>query len=167
MTPTQYRDQVAPLAKTNLAKATEVANKIDDPWFQAQAWSHLSRYAEKPLLFARKAAKAAEQGHDDYQRSAVRAWEIAALGERKLTVQARRSLTEALELAASVMPVSSGAESLLLLFHSVFKVSKDDAVGAAEVLRKSCTSSHWRAQRACKDVEKILNGEWPPREFFW
>src|SRR5688572_5848052 len=134
MTPTRYRDEVVQLAKTNVLKATEVAKKIDDPWFQAQAWSHLARHADKPLPFANKAAKSAAQGRDDYQRSAVRAWEIAALGERKLTVQARRSLTEALELAASVIPESSRAEALVLLFHAAFKVSKQDAAAVAEVL---------------------------------
>src|SRR5688572_8989256 len=127
MTPTQYRDEVVQLVKTNVSKATEIAKKIDDPWFQAQAWSHLARYADKPLPFALKAAKSAAQGRDDYQRSAVRAWEIAALAERQLISNARRSLAEAAELAASVTPVSSRAESLLLLFHAAFKISKQDA----------------------------------------
>jgi len=167
MTPTRYRDEVAQLAKTDESKAIEVAKKINDPWFQAQAWSHLARYADKPLPFARKAAKSAAQGSDDYQRSAVRAWEIAALAERKLSVQARCSLAEALELAASVTPISSRAESLFLLFQAAFKISKEDAEQAAEVLRKACSSSHWRAVRARKDVEKMLNGEMPPRGFYW
>jgi hypothetical protein len=167
MTPTRYRDEVAQLSKTDVSKAAEVAEKIDDPWFQAQAWSHLARHADKPLPFARKAAKSASKGRDDYQRSAVRAWEIAALAERKLTLQARRSLAEALELAASVTPVSSRAESLLLLFQAAFKISKHDAAEAGEVLRIACSSTHWRAARARKDVEKMLSGESQPREFFW
>src|SRR5215204_1198436 len=167
MTPTQYRDEVAQLAKTNVPKATEVAKKINDPWFQAQAWSHLARYADEPLPFARKAAKSAAEGNDDYQRSAVRAWEIAALAERKLFEHARRSLAEALEVAASVTPVSSRAESLVLLFQAAFKISKQDAAGAAEVLRNVCTSTHWRSKRALKDVGMMLSGERPPREFFW
>jgi hypothetical protein len=148
-------------------KATEVANKITDPWFQAQAWSHLARYADKPLPFARKAAKSAANGSDDYQRSAVRAWEIAALAERKLMAHARRSLAEALELAKSVTPASSRAESLVLLVQAAFKISKQDAAEAAEVLREACTSSHWRSKRARKDVDMMLKGERPPREFFW
>ena len=167
MTPTRYRDQVAQLAKTNVSEAAEVAKKIHEPWFQAQAWSHLARYADKPLAFARKAAKAADQGRDDYQRSAVRAWEIAALAERGLAMNARRSLAEALELAASVAPVSSRAESLLLLVQAAFKISKHDAEVAAEVLRKACAGGHWRAVRARKNVQMMLNGELLPREFFW
>lgn len=167
MTPTHYRDQVAQLAKTNSEKAIEVAKKITEPWFQAQAWSHLARYADKPLPFAHKAAKAAAKTKDDYQRSAVRAWEIAALGERKNLLQARKALAEALELASSVEPISSRAEALLLLFAAAFKISKEDATLAAQVLIKSCASTHWRAVRACKYANSILAGEMLPREFFW
>lgn len=167
MTPTRYRDQVAQLAKTNPDKGIEIAKKISDPWFQAQAWSHLARHADKPLPFARKAAKAASQTKDDYQRSAVRAWEIAALAERKLYVQARRSLTEAVELAVSVTPIGSLAESLFLLFQAAFKISIDDAAAVAEVLNRSCDSNHWRAKRALKESVTMLSGEMPPREFFW
>jgi hypothetical protein len=167
MTPTQYRDQVAQLAKTNVLKAEEVAKKIQEPWFQAQAWSHLARYADQPLPFAREAAKSAAQGRDAYQRSAVRAWEIAALAERRLSENARSALAEALHLAASVTPESSRAESLLLLLQAAFKISKQDAEAAAEVLRVSCSSSHWRVERALKNVQMMLNGELLPREFFW
>ncbi len=166
MTPTRYRDEVAQLAKTNAPKAIEIAKKIDDPWFQAQAWSHVARYADKPLPFVRKAAKAAAQCRDDYQRSAVRAWEIAALAERNLSSSARRSLAEALELAASVTPISSRAESLLLLFQAAFKISKRDAEEAAEILQVASSSNHWRAKRARATAGMMLNGEVPPREFF-
>lgn len=167
MTPTRYRDQVAELAKTNVAKATETAEKIGDPWFQAQAWAHLTRYAEKPLPFARKAAKAAAKTKDDYQKSAVRAWEIAALAERKYHEHARKSLAEAVELAKSVEPVSSRAKSLILLLQSAFKISKEEAAKVVEVLQDSCSSTHWRAKRARKNAAEMLSGETRPREFFW
>ena len=167
MTPTKYRDQVAQLAKTDAVKATEIAKKIDDPWFQAQAWSHLTRYASEPLRFSRKAAKSATKGKDDYQRSAVRAWEIAALAERNYRDQARRSLAEALEFAMSVSPISSRAESLMLLFQAAFKISNQDAANVAEVLEGSCSSTHWRAKRSCRNAARMLSGEMQPREFFW
>jgi len=167
MTPTRYRDEVAQLAKTNVPKAIEVAKKINEPWFQAQAWSHLARYADKPLLFARKAAKSAAQGSDDYQRSAVRAWEIAALAERQILDHARRSLAEALELAESITSESSRVESLVLLVQAAFKISRGDAEKAGAVLRKASPSSHWRAERARKNVEMMMSGKLPPREFFW
>ncbi len=167
MTPTRYRDQVAQAAKTDAAKAAEIAEKIRDPWFQAQAWAHLTRWAEKPLIYSKKAAKAAGNTKDEYQRSAVRAWEIAALAERKYYVQARRSLREAVETAASATPISSRAESFLLLFQAAFKISKEDAVSVAEAMNSSCEPIHWRVNRARKYAASMLNGEMPPREFFW
>lgn len=167
MTPTRYRDQVAQLAKTDTDKAVEIAKKINDPWFEAQAWSHIARYAEKPLPFARKAAKAASKTKDDYQRSAVRAWEIVALAERQLYLQARKSLTEAVELAVSATPIGSRAESLILLFQAAFKVSNEDAVKVGEALSAFCDSTHWRSKRALNYAASMLNGEKRPREFFW
>ena len=167
MTPTIYRDQVSQLAKTDQARGVEFAKKIGDPWFQAQAWSQLARWGDDPLRFSSHAAKSAAKTNDDYQRSAVRAWEVAALAERDYREQARRSLTEAVGLAASATPLASRAEALLLLFQAAFKISNDDAVRAAGVLNASCPPSHWRAKRALKSAASMLSGEMPPREFFW
>lgn len=167
MTPTRRRDEVAQLAKTSETNAAAIAEKIREPWFRAQAWAHIARYADNPLPFARKAAKSATQGADDYQRSAVRAWEIAALAERNLHLQARKSLAEAVGLASTIVQVSSRAESLFLLFQAAFKISKEDAAAVDEVLDSICSSTHWRAKRARKNAAEILSGGTRPREFFW
>lgn len=167
MTPTMYRDQVAKIAKTNIEKAAEIADKISDQWFAAQAWSHIARYADKPLHFARKAAKAALATKDDYCRSAVRAWEIAALAEREYFSEARQALTESVKIAESIEQAGSKAESFLLLFQAAFKISKNDAEIVAELVERSFPSTHWREKRARKDIAKMLNGEMPPREFYW
>jgi hypothetical protein len=167
MTPTQYRDQAAALAKTDIAKAAKVAEGIKDPWFQAQAWSHLARYADRPLQFSRKAAKSASLCKDNFQGSTVRAWEIVALAERNYSVQARRSRAQAVELAQVVEPVSSRSEAFLLLFQAAYKISVQDASVVAEILRRVCASEHWRAKRAGRDVEKMLTGLMRTREFYW
>ena len=167
MTPTRYRDEVAMVAKIDEAKAASIATKITDPWFQAQAWSHVARYATKPIPYARKAARSAGHGKDDYQRSAVRAWEIVALAERDLRLQARASLTDAVNVASTVVQDSSRAESLFLLFQAAFKISTNDAENVAEVLQTTCSSGHWRAVRARKNAEEMLRGDILPREFFW
>lgn len=167
MTPTIYRDQAAKLAKTNTEKAAEIALKTSDPWFEAQAWAHIARYADKPLLFSRRASKAAAKAKDDYQRSAVRAWEIAALAERKYFLQARKALKESAELAQTIKEIGSKAEALLLLFQAACKISREDAETVAEILDGSSSSTHWRIRRARKSVDAMLSGETPPREFFW
>jgi hypothetical protein len=89
------------------------------------------------------------------------------LAEREYTTQARQALTEAVVLAAKAEPVGSRAEALLLLFHSAFKISKEDASKVAGVLESSCSSTHWRVKRANKEIAKMLMGEIRPREFFW
>jgi hypothetical protein len=167
MTPTSDRDQVARIAKTDTAKAVVIAEKITDPWFQAQAWSHIARYAAKPLQFSRRAAKSAAKGKDAYQQMAVRAWEIAALAERDCGMQARLALTEAVELAQTIEPLSSRAEALLLLFQAAFKISIADAGSVGEIILDSLSSDNWRAKRARKYVKLMLGGKMPPREFFW
>lgn len=167
MNPTIYRDQVAKLAKTDPDKGVEISKKIVDPWFQAQAWAHLTRWADSPLRFSRHAAKSATKTKDDYQKSAVRAWEVAALAERGYQDQARKSLTEAVELAASVSPLPSRAEALFLLFQSAFKISNDDAKKVEQVMISSCTQPHWRVKRALREAALMLKHEVPPREFFW
>ena len=167
MTPTGSRDQAATTAKTDLATAAEIAKGIKDPWFQSQAWSHLARYADRPLQFSRKAAKSASSCKDDYQKSAVRAWEIAALAERGYLTQADEALTEALELGKIAEPVSSRAEALLLLFQAAFKISVEEARSVAELLNTFCDSGHWRVRRAKRAAGLMLQGKMRPREFFW
>ncbi len=168
MTPTKYRDEVSRLAKTDHGKAVALANKISDPWFRAQAFAHLARYAEsRPLPFARKAAKFAAECKDDYQRSAVRAWEIVALAQRDYMAHARRALEEAVELARSVDPVSSRVEALVVLLHAAFSISNEDGTKVADILEQSCSTNHWREVRARRDAKRMLTGEMPPRSFFW
>jgi hypothetical protein len=46
-----------------------------------------------PVAIASEAARAAQECGDDYGKSAVRAWEVAALAERGSAAEARRSLS--------------------------------------------------------------------------
>lgn len=167
MTPTIYRDQAARLAKTNTEKASEIALKITDPWFEAQAWSHIARYADKPLLFSKRASKAASRTKDDYQRSAVRAWEITALAERGFLIQARKALRESLDTAESIKQPGSKAEALLVLFQAACRISKEDADAVATQIESRSSSTHWRIARARKHIVSMLSGETSPRDFFW
>lgn len=167
MNSTKYRDETANLAKVNQAKAIATAERIKDPWFRAQAWAHIARHADKPLIYARKAAKSAAETKDDYQRSAVRAWEVAALAERGFYEQARKALNEAVSLAIAVRQEGSKAEALLLLFQAAFKVNAVEARRIATVMSDNVSVSHWRGQRALKRVSAMLDGREQSREFFW
>lgn len=169
MSATLQRDQVASLARSDPRKALEKARKISEPWFRAQALSWVARFTDKdPPPIASDAARAAADCDDDYKKAAVRAWEIAALGERGCTSKARKALGEALTLTKSVKPISSRSEALFLLLQAAFTIGREEANRVHELLRASCPpDEHWRCKRAIRDGEKLLLGELEPRPFFW
>jgi hypothetical protein len=169
MSATVQRDQAATLAKSNSKKGLAQARRVKEPWFRAQALSWVARFTDgDPIAIASEAAKAAQECEDDYKKSAVRAWEIAALAERACTKEARKSLNDALTLAKRVEPMSSRSESLLLLLQAAFKIGPDEARKVYEILTVSCpVDEHWRCKRAVRDGGKMISGGRPPRRFFW
>jgi len=165
---TQQRDHARALAKSNPKKALAQARVVGEPWFRAQALSWVARFTDgDPVAVASEAAKAARECDDDYKKSAVRAWEIAALAEREYITEARKSLSEALALGKCAEPTSSRSEALLLLLQAAFRIGRDDAAKVYEVLKASCPiAEHWRGKRAVRDGGKMLSGELEPRPFF-
>lgn len=169
MSATLQRDQAFALAKRDPRKALEKAQSIADPWFRAQALASVVRYTEDdPIKVARQAAKAASECDDEYKKTAVRAWEIAALAERRLVAEARKGLNAALSQSKRVTPLSSRAEALMLLLQAAFRIGHADAKGIAEELKSSCGGdSNWRCKRAVRDAGKLIAGELDARPFFW
>lgn len=165
---TLQRDHASTLAKSNPKKALAHARNIHEPWFRAQALSWVARFTDgDPVAIAAEAARAARGCEDDYKKSAVRAWEIAALAERDCMTVARKSLSEALALARCVEPMSSRSEALLLLVQAAFRIGRDEATRAYEILKASCpVEAHWRCKRAVRDGGKMISGELEPRPFF-
>ena len=122
-----------------------------------------------PVAIASEAARAAQECEDDYRKSAVRAWEVAALAERGSTAEARKSLSEALKLAKRIESVSSRSEALLLLMQAAFRIGRDEAMRAYSLLKESCpVEEHSRCcKRAVRDGERMISGTQEPRPFFW
>jgi hypothetical protein len=169
MSATLQRDQACALAKTNPKQALDKACAIPDPWFRAQALSWVARFTDgDPGPIARQAAKAASECDDDYKRSAVRAWEIAALAERDFKPEARKCLYAAVQVARTVQPPSSRSEALFILYQSALAIGNAEADKVRDVLVSCCSGeAHWRCARAVRDAGKIRNGELPRRSFFW
>ena len=168
MSATHERNHAITLARSNPTKALDQARKITEPWFRAQALSWVARFTESDAIaIASEAAKAARECEDDYRRTAVRAWEIAALADRDCKTEARKRLSEALALGERVKPISSRSEALLLLLQAAFRIDRDEANKVYEVLRASCpTGEHWRCKRAVRDGGRMVSGELAPRRFF-
>jgi hypothetical protein len=166
---TLQRNHAQSIAKSNPAKALDLARKVSEPWYRAQALAWVARFTDgDAVAVALEACKAARQCEDDYKKSAVRAWEIAALAERGCIAEARKSLSEALALAGRVDPISSRSEGLLLLLQAAFRVGRDEAEKVYEILTASCrVEEHWRCKRAARDAGKMISGELEPRPFFW
>jgi hypothetical protein len=169
MSPTEQRDQATSLAKDDPREALMLARHVSDPWFRAQALSWVARFTDAdPVAIAEEAAKAAVAGRDNYQQTAVRAWEIAALAERQCAAEAKRRLFSVLETADNIEPVSSRSEALLLLLQAAAKISADDAAKVYEVIQATCQpDEHWRCKRALQDAAKMIAGERQCRNFFW
>ena len=169
MSATLQRDQATALAKTDPKKALEKARSVGEPWFRAQALSWVARFTDgDPGAIAAQAAKAALECDDDYKRSAVRSWEIAALAERDCKSKAKRSLEEAIRLARSVHPPSSRSEAIFSLLQAAFAIGEGEVRTVYSTLVESCPASeHWRCKRAIRDATKMINGQLKPRAFFW
>ena len=169
MNATQQRDQACRLAKQDTYEALARARQIQKPWFKAQALSWIARFTDgSPIGIAHEAMKAAKEGDDDYKKTAVRAWEIAALAERGRQPEARQALAEALTSSSSIAPLPSAAEALTLLLHASFRLERKDVELVAAQLKTTCgDSSHWRCTRALGDADKLLSGKLEPRTFFW
>lgn len=169
MSATQQRDQAATLAKSNPRKALDQARRISEPWFRAQGLSWVARFTEgDPVAVACEAAKAAGECKDDYAKSAVRAWEIAALADRDCIREAQKCLNDALAIARRVEPASSRSDALSLLLQAAFRIGRAEAERVYEVLKASClVEEHWRCKRAVRDCGRMLAWELEPRAFFW
>ncbi len=169
MTATLQRDQAIELAKTDALKALAKARSVSDPWFRAQALSWVARFNDSaPEPIAAEAANAAATCDDDYKKSAVRAWEIAALAERKCLVKAKTALREAVRIAGQVQPPASRSEALLILMQAAFTIDRDTAADVSAQITQSCPiGDHWRCKRAATHASQMLEGTLEPRKFFW
>lgn len=167
--PTDCRDRVQQLAKTDSAAALALARSIELPWYKAQALSWIARYSEtETRAVAEEAAATASRGDDAYQRVAVRAWKIAALAERELEMEARLSLNSALAEAPMVEPSGSRAEAFILLLQAALRIGVEEGNQVcAELVRNCGENTHWRCKRALKNAKKLSSGETRPRRFFW
>jgi len=169
MSATLQRDQATTLAKSNPQRALAKAKIVSEPWFRAQALAWVARFTDSdPIAVAKLAAKAASDCDDDYKRSAVRAWEVAALAERKESNHAERSLKAAVAIGEGVQPISSRSEALFLLFQAAFAIGRKQAEWVCGRLDATCPEEeHWRCKRSRRDAHQILEGGSQPRPFFW
>ncbi len=163
------RDQASRIAKNDSAKALKIAKKIVDPWYRVQALASVIRYTDgDPVSVAKSATTAAAKCDDEYKRTAVRAWIIAALAERDFHKEARAYLKSCLSQIEKVEPLGSRAEALTLLLKAAAQIDESCIKDVFNVLQSTGKNgTHWRLKRAIKHGEGVLKGEVKPGPFFW
>jgi hypothetical protein len=166
---TSQRDHLSALAKSDSLAARAEASRIEDPWFRAQAFAWVARFAENEgIEIARDAAKAASACDDSYKRCAAKAWEIAALAELGALDEAAAALELALVEGRLAQPLSSRAEALFLLAQAAASISLVHRDRVCDLLVESCSGDkHWRCKRAIRDVGGLRDGTQKSRSFFW
>lgn len=148
---TQQRDRAIQLARSRPEAALDLARRIEEPWFRSQALAAVVRTIDEARVdsVVRAAVSAAEAGKDDYQRSAVLAWTIAALIARGRTADARRILERARQTARAVAPTGSRAEALSLLCEAAWPLGASVRLALLnELVDLLGVRVHWRGTRA-------------------
>ena len=150
MSATSDRDRAANLAIAKNRQALSQALGIGDAWFACQALAWVLRYApEKQIArIVSNIDHRAATCRDDYQRAAVRAWEIRALAERGLTREANRVLSEATIVARGTTPAPSRSEALFLLFQAAYPLGNRTVSPLARMLAETwLVQPNWRSER--------------------
>lgn len=152
-----------------MESALRIARKIDDPGDRAKALAWVARYTKDDVVeIAREAAQAAKGGTDGFQRSIVRAWEIAALAERGKHRAARIAVEEAVHQTRWASPPGSRAVALSMILQAAVRIDEQAAaVVVKEINAALGDETYWRCKRAVKEARQIMSGEYPPRTFFW
>lgn len=161
MSATLLRDQVGILAKTDFNRAHVKALSISDPWFASQALADVLRYCppSSVAMVNTQFSKRADWCSDDYQRAAVRAWQVRALAERDLAALSKAALHRALEYARRAEPPASRSEALFLLFQAACPLGVDSAAPLVTMLAEIWRSQpeQWRCARALVSALAILS----------
>lgn len=182
----QQRDSVASLVHEDLRSARELSAKIQDPWYRAQAYGWVARYASSDdwaYDMAKEGFEAAADCGDAFQQVCAAAWPIRALIERDLVAPALELLEISLGALPRIEQAASKAEAMLLVLQAAWNTGEEFRRSIAFTLAElKDEDDHWRVKRAFHDacdllrsedeefVEKLGGGkgkELTPREFYW
>ena len=151
-------------AKTDTSQAIQLALTNHDAWFVCQDLAWALRYAPEPAVeeINELIERHAMACRDEYQRSAVRAWQVRALSERGLESQAKAVVAAALPVAVLATPQSSRADALFLLFEAAFFLGPETTLPIATALL-DCREPrpHWRVTRNLVSAVAMLCRNWP------
>jgi hypothetical protein len=155
------RQEAMQLARGNPARALELARRIPDGWYRAQALAHIAFGAPDSIAdvaFA-EAIAAAKTGPDAYQQVAVLRWVIMAALERGDAKRAKQVVGIALAAIPSVEPPPSRAMALGMLLEAASRLPNlREKVIAATLMHLPPERCHyfWRARRVYRAIALTL-----------
>ena len=152
------RSRVREIAPKDWSQALDVARKIPDGWYRAQALSTVAENApeERVLAVLEEAVKAANACHDEYGMVAVLSWPLQVALQRGRISFAERERDRALMLAPRIEPMASRAFALQSpvgrLLHRRREIRR---TGLARNSRSLSPDRNWRAARLYRHIAEV------------
>lgn len=131
-----------------------MAESIEDPWFQIQAYAAIASVCPENELktYVARVEKVA-RGADDAFKTGALAWFIPVCLERGCKKDADRLAQVVVARASEIEPASSRAEALSMVWRALFP--SDSAMVSrvlAALVEVGTAFDNWRGQRALRDV---------------
>jgi hypothetical protein len=149
------RDHATRLAQTDSTAAEEAAARIGNPWYRAQAYAWVARYAadDQLIRLARESMDSAGSCDDPYQQAAASAWVVRALLERGRRDEALQMLEIGLHAVPRISSPARRSEALFLLYQAAFAASEEIRRSLLFALAETHDGSdHWRVARNFRDA---------------
>jgi hypothetical protein len=158
------RGEAEDLAPTDWSRARDVARKIPDGWYRAQALATIAEHAPEAhvLDILNEAVKAADTCHDEYGMVAVRSWPLAVAFQRGRISFAERERGRAIALAPQIQPLASRAFALQYLWGGCYIGGPQYAEPVWRAIQALCPPDRsWRAARLYRHVAEVLDSRQP------
>jgi hypothetical protein len=158
------RGDAQDLAPADWSKALEIARKIPDGWYRAQALAAVAAHAPEPwvLDILEEAVKAANTCHDEYGMVAVLSWPLQVAFQRGRIVFAERERDRAIALAPRIEPLTSRAFALQSLWGGCYIGGPQYAAPVWRAILRLCPPDRsWRAARLYRHIAQVLNSRDP------
>lgn len=158
------RGETQQIAPIDWSRALDVARKIPDGWYRAQALATVAEHAPEArvLDILNEAVKAANACHDQYGMVAVLSWPLQVAFRRGRISFAERERNRAIALAPQIEPLASRAFALQYLWGGCYIGGLDYAEPVWRAILALCPPDRsWRAARLYRHVAEVLESRNP------
>jgi hypothetical protein len=157
------RDHATILARTDPHAAAAVAERIDDPWYRAQALAAVVRFSPDRDIkrFFAHARKASEAATDPYLRLGSSAWWLRALVERGRVDEVGREVSALLGIVPTIPNPVNRIDGLFLVLQAVFAVPEARRAVLDALIAAGRAANSWKAGERLRDAALMVAPEHP------